>query len=201
MLAAQRVNIYESGTLVGDFQAADTTWLRINRTSGKNVYSQRSIVIAGGLMSGTSYLPGGGYTGYTVALRPYKNTTGYTTYSYHPYTTKKTSGSFNGDPKSTTGATKIDLSAVFGIPAYVKAVQVRIFTRDSGGHILTGQYLGVGPSAADPFMVTCRPLGNDSISENSGMCTCDSNGDIYWRCGATGGGTLDIWIEINGYCI
>lgn len=198
---SQELRVYEGATLIGAFTAQDSSWFRINQYVAKNTYSPYSIVVAGGLMSGTSYIPGYGYTGYTVALRPYKNSTGYITYSYHAYATKKTSGSFDGDAKSTTGATKIDLSAVFGVPAGVKAVNIRIFARDSSGHILTAQYLGVGPSAADPFMVTVRPVGNDQIMENTGITTCDGNGDIYWRCGASGGGTLDIWIEISGYFI
>lgn len=201
VVAAQQLSVYEGAVLMGAFNASSATWFRINQDVAKNIYTPRFLGVVGGLMSGTSLQPGTGDVGYTGNLRSYKNSTFYNTWAYFPYTTKKTSGSFDGDPKSTTAATKIDLSAVFGVPAGVKAVQCRIYARDNAGHILTAQYLGVGPSVADPFMLTVRPVGNDQIMENDGMVTCDANGDIYWRCGASGGGTLDIWIEINGYCI
>lgn len=200
-VVAQKFRLYDGTTDMGGLTANETVWLRINQDIAKDIYTPRTFCTAAGLISGTSALPGAGGTGYTVSLRPYKNTTFYSTYSYHAYATKKTSTSFDGDAKSTTASTKIDLSAVFGVPAGVKAVQCRIYARDNAGHIQTGLYLGVGYSSADPFNLTVRPVGNDAIMENNGMVTCDSNGDIWWRCGASGGGTLDIWIEILGYMI
>ena len=46
-------------------------------------------------------------------------------------TTPLTSSSWDGDAHSTEAKTKIDLSAVFGAPANIKAVSVRVLARDS----------------------------------------------------------------------
>ena len=42
-----------------------------------------------------------------------------------------TSTSWDGDSFSTTAKTLIDLSAVFGVPANVKAIYARVFVNDS----------------------------------------------------------------------
>ena len=115
-------------------------------------------------------------------------------------TTPLTSTSFDGDPFSTTAATVIDLSAVFSVPASVKAVLVRLEARDSGAAAL-GPYLSVGPSATYYYQLVCHSHGADIKSSVSSPVTCDANGDIYYRIVATGAGTLDTWIEISGYLI
>ena len=40
---AERLNITESGTIIGDIQATDSTWLRINQSTNKNIYTPRYI--------------------------------------------------------------------------------------------------------------------------------------------------------------
>ena len=61
-------------------------------------------------------------------------------------TTPKTSDSWDGDARSTTAKTLIDLSAVFGVPAGVKAVLVGVSMRDSGSAASTGGcYLILSP--------------------------------------------------------
>ena len=196
-VAGASINIYEGAAWVGDIQAIDGTWLRINRTTGKNIYSQRSIVIAGALMSGTSYLPGNGYTGYTVALKPYKNTTGYTCYSYHPYTSYITI--WNGLNSSDIGATKIDLST-FGLPAGVKAVNVRLIAEDSKTTHEDDLYVTLGPNTTQ-WQVIARPVGYSLKANQTGVTACDSNGDIYYRVNASGANTMWRYLYILGYYI
>jgi len=45
---AERLNITESGTIIGDIQATDSTWLRINQSTNKNIYTPRYIRSDGG---------------------------------------------------------------------------------------------------------------------------------------------------------
>ena len=201
-LAATGLFIYNGATMVGDIKCYDTTWLRINETSLKKIWMPNDAYVGGHFTVG-SFSPEGadGTILYYANLISYKNSVQYPVYAYHPYTTKKTSTAWDGDARSTTGATKIDLSVVFGIPAGVKAVQVRLYARDSAGHPQNGLYFGVGYSLADPFLLTVRPIGDDIIQENNGMVTCDANGDIYFRIGTSSGSSMDCWIEILGYVI
>lgn len=120
-----------------------------------------------------------------------------------PLTTPLTSTSWDGDSYSTTSKTKIDLSAVFGVPAGVKAVDVFISARDSGS--LTGQALvALSPdNIADSYPVGLKlsNITNDRRMPGGGVVPCDENGDIYYQLAATGTKTLDVWIEIWGYWI
>ena len=114
-------------------------------------------------------------------------------------TTPKTSTSWDGDARSDTSPTKIDLSAVFGVPAGVKAVIIRLLCRDSAAWGTKDLYLSVGPSSTLFSQVVARPAGGDVFIENSGICNCDANGDIYYGINASGTNTMDCWIEIYGW--
>ena len=116
-------------------------------------------------------------------------------------TTHLTSNSWDGDSFSTTAKTKIDLSDVFGVPAGVKAVLVRLAARDSGSAAYDA-YLGLSPNdvAAD-ISINIRLQGheNDQILEQSLICPCNVDGDIYYQTKASDTGTLDCWLWIWGY--
>lgn len=200
-VAAQIFRLYDGGTEVGRLEAQDVSWLRINQNVTKNIYTPRFLGVVDGIMSGTSIQPGTGDVGYTGNLRSYKSSTFRNVWGYFPYTTRKTSTSWDGDARSTSGATKIDLSAVFGIPANVKAVDVRLIARDSATHPQTARYFSLGPSASDAAQIGVRPHGNNMYSETNGVCNCDSNGDVYFTLNASGSLTMDCWIQINGYYI
>ena len=116
-------------------------------------------------------------------------------------TTPLTSTRWDGDSFSTTGKTLIDLSAVFGVPAGVKAVLIRLTARDSGSASTTCQ-LAVSPNdTADSVVVQAYLQGfdNNVYGASSGICPCDANGDIYYQIAASGTGTLQAWIQIWGY--
>ena len=117
--------------------------------------------------------------------------------------TPYTSTSWDGDSFSTTANTKIDLSAVFGVPAGIKAVQVAMAIRDSGS---SGAdcFLFLKPADAAGFgaaPISCSGLPNDVWTRGSGIIPCDSNGDIWYQIGASGAGTLEVYIWIWGYWV
>ena len=120
---------------------------------------------------------------------------------WHFLTTPLTSTSWDGDAHSTTAKTKIDLSAVFGVPAGVKAVLVRLTARDSGSSAGYCQ-LGLSPnSTAGSVAVQAylQGVANDVYVSVNGIVPCDGNGDVYYQIAASGTGTLDAIIEIWGY--
>ena len=112
-----------------------------------------------------------------------------------------TSGSWTGNAFSTTAKTLIDLSAVFSVPAGVKAVDVLVSIHDegsAGGNC----YLVLAPNdTADQGKFTyCSGLPNDVWHAESHAVPCDANGDIYYQIVASGAGTLDVYLQVWGYC-
>ena len=183
---------------MGGLTANETTWLRINQDASKNIYTPRFFAANGGLQAGGSTDPGDGYVGYTVGLRPNKNSTQYTTWGYYPHTSYWSSTSWDGDAKSNSSGTKIDLSAVFGLPAYVKAVHVRILGKSNVAGPTDGSWFFLGPSAAYDAHTGVYVWGN-VYQNNSGLVTCDGNGDIYYT---TQSSTTNYCIlRITGYFI
>ena len=116
-------------------------------------------------------------------------------------TTPKTSTSWDGDARSTTGKTKIDLSAVFGVPAGVKAILVRLTARDSGSSSGYCQ-LSLSPNNTQDSVAIqayLQGVANDIYITENGIVPCDANGDVYYQIAASGTGTMDCWIEIWGW--
>lgn len=118
-----------------------------------------------------------------------------------PLTTPLTSTSWNGDGYSTTAKTKIDLSAVFGAPAGVKAVLCVLGIRDSAASG-TDCYIILGPTATADVgcAMSCLPADN-RWQRGTLLVPCDSAGDIYYQTAASGAGTLAVWLEIWGYVL
>ncbi len=111
-----------------------------------------------------------------------------------------TSTDWDGDSHSTTAKTKIDLSAVFGVPAKVKAVLALVVIRDSGSS--SGDpniVLGPTNDSNVGMALRCGGLANDSLTSGSMIVPCDGNGDIYFQNNASGTNTMDIWLQIWGY--
>ena len=144
----------------------------------------------------------GGDIKFEGALIKNDNTSEYTGYIFVPLTTPLTSTSWDGDSFSTTAKTVIDLSAVFGAPAGIKAVNVVVALKDSGSAAGDGRLILSANNTANigiPF--DCNGQANDSWEREFGTVPCDANGDIYYQTIATGAGTLDIVIQIHGYFI
>ena len=115
-------------------------------------------------------------------------------------TTALTSTSWDGDAYSTTAKTLIDLSAVFGAPANIKAINVDVMIRDSGS-AASDPWIMLSPNnvAGDGSAFRCAGLANDAITEGQRIITCDSNGDVYYQIAASGASTIDVWMRIRGY--
>jgi hypothetical protein len=121
-----------------------------------------------------------------------------------PITTRLTSTSWDGDARSTTAKTKIDLSAVFGLPAGIKAVLADVSLRDSGSvSEQTGCYLILSPNNTNlvGLYAYCAGVANDAWVHHQMVVPCDENGDIYFQIDASGTNTMDIYLEIWGYWI
>ena len=118
-----------------------------------------------------------------------------------PLTTPLTSTSWDGDSFSTTAKTKIDLSAVFGAPAGIKAVLLEVAARDSGSAGVETRIRFSPNDTAHSSAMECYLTGraNDQFNVSSGICPCDANGDIYYQITASGANSMDVYLRIWGY--
>ena len=117
-----------------------------------------------------------------------------------PQASRLTSTAWDGDARSTTGATLIDMSAVFGTPANIDAVLLRVTINDSGSAAGTA-YIRFDNAAPDDtsVVVRCTLLPNDAKVDSYPVVGADANGDIYFDCAATGASTLDVTVIVLGY--
>ena len=110
-----------------------------------------------------------------------------------------TSTAWDGDAYSTTAKTLIDLSAVFGVPAGVKAVLIRYAVNDSGS-AATDTYLILSPNATAGEGIAVSPQTvNDRRERGAAVIPCNADGDIYYQIAASGAATFDVIIQIWGY--
>ena len=121
------------------------------------------------------------------------------TSTFIPLMTPLTSSSWQGDARSTTSATLIDTSSVFGVPAGIKAAYVRIMARDSATWGTNYLSFSLGPSSSNSETVSCYVFGGDILNTAAGIAICDSNGDFFYKINASGTLTMDCWIWILGY--
>jgi hypothetical protein len=117
-------------------------------------------------------------------------------------TTPLTSTDWDGDSFSTTyNKTLIDLSTVFGVPAGVKAILVRLDVSDSGSSSGLCQ-IGLSPNNTPnsvALQVYLRGVLNGAYVSENGIVPCDANGDIYYQILASGTGTFSALMQIWGY--
>jgi len=139
---------------------------------------------------------------YDGDLRPYRNSTLYTGYTYVPLDSVATGANFAGDSFSdVTTSTLIDLSSEFGLPAGIKAIVARLSIRDSGTWGSNDLWFGMGPSATEFQDLKTYCYGGNLFNAVTGIARCDANGDVYYQCDASGTDTLEVWIRIYGYFI
>lgn len=113
-----------------------------------------------------------------------------------------TSTSWDMDARSTEAKTLLDLSAVFSVPASVKAVSVVVEVRDSGSAAgSAGLCLAPNDTASQGHWTACSGITNDASAFSSFVCECTTTGDIYYQTVATGGSTLDVRIQVWGYLL
>ena len=111
---------------------------------------------------------------------------------WHFLATPLTSTSWDGDTKGTGDRATVDLSAVFGVPAGVKAVMMTIQTQADAEN----DYIRFGPNSTYNHALTCRTAVAGQIAHAFGIVPCDSNGDIYCYPSATIAG---VQVYIWGY--
>jgi len=110
-----------------------------------------------------------------------------------------TSTSWDGDLFSTTAKTLIDLSAVFGAPAGIKAILAEYSIKDSGSSNGTCR-LVLSPNNIN--MTGVHLMGsptNNHFTTSNAIIPCDVNGDVYYQIVASGTNTMTIYIQILGY--
>jgi len=113
--------------------------------------------------------------------------------------TPLTSTSWDGDLFSTTAKTLIDLSAVFGAPAGIKAILAEYSIKDSGSSNGTCR-LVLSPNNIN--MTGVHLMGsptNNHFTTSNAIIPCDVNGDVYYQIVASGTNTMTIYIQILGY--
>lgn len=110
-----------------------------------------------------------------------------------------TSTAWDGDARSTEAATLIDMSAVFGTPANIDAVLLRVSVRDSGA--ATAQaYITLADAAPGVNSIVVRAGEADNRWNDAyPVVPTNANGDIYYATGATGTGTLQVSLIVIGY--
>jgi hypothetical protein len=111
----------------------------------------------------------------------------------HYLTTPLTSTSWDGDSKTSANNGTIDLSAVFGVPAGVTAVLVRLSARSTS----VTDYGLLGPSSGQPNALVARTQVANIYIDTMGIVPCDGSGDMYF----TASGTVLTIIEIWGYAL
>lgn len=116
-----------------------------------------------------------------------------------PLTTHLTSTAWDGDSYSTTPKTKIDLSAVFGAPAGVKAVLVMVSIRDSASSSNDTWFLLSPNDIAGQGLSLTGHATNDRFQRQAFIVPCDANGDVYYQINASGTNTMDVYLYIWGY--
>jgi hypothetical protein len=199
-VAAQQLDVYYGGTWVGQLSTSDTSWLRINQSSGKATYTPQYFYANAGLRAGAAGTPSGGSVNYisTAGLKPYKNSTTYSVYGIVMYANELTNAGWEAKSGVFNPAT-VDLSATFGTPAGIRAVYVRIITRSSATHPAITNYMTVGPSTTYYGCVSTYSIGSNWYNSCSGWTDCDANGDIAVRISPEG--TQTSYMRIWGYAI
>ncbi len=113
-----------------------------------------------------------------------------------------TSTAWDSDTFSTTSPTLLDLSAVFGVPAGVRRVLVRLACKDSGSAGGSGYYVYLSPTdapATAPMVLRPSGLPNNYWIEGIGEIPCTADGDLWYAIGASGVNTMTIKLEIWGW--
>ena len=114
-----------------------------------------------------------------------------------------TNTDFDGDSFSSVGAhTKIENSDwSTTVPTDAKALIIRMIARDSGSAASTALYFSIyATSTATNPAAAVRPAGitNDAVAEIQGIVPC-TDGDVWYRCSASGANTMDVWLTVVGY--
>ena len=124
-----------------------------------------------------------------------------------PYflTTPYTNTTFDGDSFSDVAAnTKIEnTSWSTTIPIDAKALLIRAVCRDSGSGGTNDLNFRLYPASAatvPALGVYLNGVPNDEYASETAVVPC-TDGDLWYRCNASGASTLDVWLYCFGYWI
>ena len=187
------IRLYHTdGTWVGQASVIDNTWLRLNQSTGKNIYTPNAVQAIAGFSAGAGVIPAGGSISYVGDLRPYRNSTAYTGYVFVPLISPLTSASWDGDAKS-AGNQTIYLGSAFGVPSDARAIAVRLSVRDAnvGAHAALGPTLGA-------YAVLGRVQVANQYVDISGITPCNATGDVNFFSSEA---IDNVVIQIYGYFI
>jgi hypothetical protein len=111
-----------------------------------------------------------------------------------------TSAAWDDDAHSTTAKTLIDLSAVFGVPAGVRAIDVKVGIYDTASLVSTC-YIILAPNdtAEQGKILSVQGLPSSVWRYASMIVPCNADGDIYYQIAASGANTLHAQLEIWSY--
>jgi len=191
----------DSGVTGSGTNGQVATWNSSSSVTGSSglTVSGSNLTVAGGMNVGSGTGAGTGDLVYSSALKTYKNSTAYTAYAYVPLMTPLTSTSWDGDARSDTSSTLLDLALVFGLPANVKAIVVRMFVRDSAAWGTNNLFFAIGGNATNAACVV-RTFGGDVFTESVGaVCPTDGNSKVYYWVEASGASTIDVSLQLYGY--
>lgn len=113
-----------------------------------------------------------------------------------------TSTAWDGDSRSTTAKTIIDMSVVFGVPAGVKAVYVRTSCHDDAS--ASGDYfliLSPNSTANSGLATRVSGLPNAGFHDENFTVPCNADGDIYFQIAASGASSFDAYLQVWGYLL
>lgn len=210
--------LLSTGYFTVDTGEFDNSIITIRATGASDIASYKAIILEAKTGTGTTNarfsLFGNGsaslmgnliadsdiiYEGDLVARR---SSGDYTGYAFIPLATRLSSTSWDGDARSSSPKTLLDLSAVFGAPAGIKAVLVQLAIRDSNSAATDTQViLSPNNSTTQDQAISCHGLANDTWSRGQLIVPCNANGDIYYEFDASGTLTLDVHMYITGYWI
>ena len=108
-------------------------------------------------------------------------------------TTRLGSANWNDDAKTSGDDGVLDLSAVFGVPANVRAVHVRLMIADG----TPSMECRMGPSNGEWDLAQHTQVANRRV-QVAGLVPCDANGDIFI---AFTGNIDHVWLWITAYVI
>lgn len=122
-------------------------------------------------------------------------------YRLIPLTIPLSSTSWDGDLRSTSTGS-IDLNAVFGTPAGIKAVILTVSVRETGALGGGTWFAQFGPGASYTYACQAFALGGNTYASTMGTVPVASDGKtIYYSIGASGTNTINVYIYIWGYFI
>jgi len=128
-------------------------------------------------------------------LSSYKNSADNYGYIFVPF--RATSTSWDGDLKYDANNGVIDLSAVFGLPAGIKAIEATLQVACA----TVGKTVTLGASSAYRYQLVQETQVANAYISNTGKVTCDANGDVYFWTDAVTAAKAAVYLVIYGYYI